>query len=900
MRKLLIISSHFSTGGAPQCTVNKVELLKNDFEIKVVEYSFLSSHFVVQRNRMIDLVGEENFYSLKEWGKYNQTRALILEFAPDVIAIEEFPEMFMDMELTKYIYAKPIPYKIIETTHDSSFDPKKKVAIPDKFVFVSAFSALKYAHLGVPSTVIEYPVDKNLTLVNFHQFTLGLDPTLKHVVIVGLFTRRKNQGYAFEIARKLIHHNVQFHFVGNQAENFADYWKPLMDEKPSNCIIWGEREDVDTFIGAANLFLFPSKGEKNDKELNPLVIKEAARYPHLPKLLFNLDVYLGKYDNRETFNFLSGDAQVDADKIVELLSLTNLKSRKEEELIIIGTYPNLIKREQLTIDCINSLKPLGRKILLLSHYPVNADIQKMVDYYIYDAYNPLTHHSYYTRFYNHASEYDAEININGLKNSNQSFTVLTNLLNGFGFAQKHNFKSAFYITYDVVVDEKDLPQIEKSFNCLTNKNKAYLASLNTPFGKGIQTTAMTFDVEFFLEKFPSLRNADAYNEFCKSIGAENFLEDFLMKLLEGWMHENYMLIHNEQETFLTNSGLGVSSNSEYYSILPIKDEENKFMFYFFTYNIDDRYFKLYIDDVNYHFMNTIEISKKREYMHEFTFSGNEVSVTIEFYDAKSMYKREHYLINKENIANFHSTGYFEWKAKKRPKIKLVHLQTTNNDEREQQSKKELEEVQVHNWSYINYTNVPFTELPPDINCQRPQCVSLHLFDEKTVDIRGTALCPEHFGCYKSFSNAIINDFEETDFLIICEGDCKLEVTLEQFINSVETVCNIIKDTDIGYVSFGDKSTLEHGWLQSPKIEDIPNQDLIYITNHIIGLQCIMFPKSVKSWLQNKIRTEKWDAMDIYLNSIFSNSKYKMAIVEKRLTSQYDGYSLIDRCYKKFL
>jgi hypothetical protein len=145
-KKILFINSHFSTGGSCQVTVNKVQLLKNDFEIKVVEYSFLSSHFVVQRNRMIDLVGEENFYSLQE-NKFNKLRALIIEFAPDFISMEEFPEMFMDMELIKFIYEKPLPYKIIETTHDSSFNPKNKIAIPDEFVFVSAYSALRYAHM---------------------------------------------------------------------------------------------------------------------------------------------------------------------------------------------------------------------------------------------------------------------------------------------------------------------------------------------------------------------------------------------------------------------------------------------------------------------------------------------------------------------------------------------------------------------------------------------------------------------------------------------------------------------------------------------------------------------------------------------------------------------------------
>ena len=53
MKKLLIITPHLSTGGAPQCSVKKIELIKNDFQIKVIEHSFLAWSFVVQRNRII-------------------------------------------------------------------------------------------------------------------------------------------------------------------------------------------------------------------------------------------------------------------------------------------------------------------------------------------------------------------------------------------------------------------------------------------------------------------------------------------------------------------------------------------------------------------------------------------------------------------------------------------------------------------------------------------------------------------------------------------------------------------------------------------------------------------------------------------------------------------------------
>ncbi len=40
-QRLLIISSHFSTGGAPQFTLNKIQILKDTYDIWCIEYDFL-------------------------------------------------------------------------------------------------------------------------------------------------------------------------------------------------------------------------------------------------------------------------------------------------------------------------------------------------------------------------------------------------------------------------------------------------------------------------------------------------------------------------------------------------------------------------------------------------------------------------------------------------------------------------------------------------------------------------------------------------------------------------------------------------------------------------------------------------------------------------------------------
>lgn len=885
MKKLLIITPHLSTGGAPQVTVNKIKLLKDEFIIKVIEWDLIAWSFVVQRNRILALVGNDNFYSLGE-NKLEQLSRIIDEFQPDTISMEEFPEMFMNEECSNYLYNSERTWKIVETTHDSSFNPKNKKWMPDEFVFVSAYNSFKYIHLDVPMRVIEYPVDKKERNKIEMQKKLGLDPAYKHIITVGLFTPRKNQAYAFKMAERLKNYKVKFHFLGNQADNFKSYWEPLMQNKPENCVIWGERGDVDMFLEASDVFFFPSKGDRGNKELNPIAIKEALEYDDVIKMMYNLDVYCNKYTDEPNMVYLTGNISSDATNLIEKLNLDKL----EEECIILGTYPNIKDRIQWTKDTINSLKPLGRKIILVSHYPVDTDIQNMVDCYVYDGHNPLTHHSYYTRFFNDQPDYFAEININGLKNSNQSLTVLTNIFNGAKVAKELGFRRFFYTTYDVALDPKDIDVVNEAFK--TDK-KVYAATLPTPQGLGIQTNGMMFDTDFFLKEFDDIRTPEEWNSVCTRRRCENYLEDYLSKVIFSFNPNDVQLITNNKDTMLVNSGLGLASNSEYYSIIPVVEKPNFYMFYFFTYNRDNRMIYVTIGDLVW---KRIIPSQKHEWLYEFEFKGDPITVRIDFYDGDNDYKVEEFYLTKDTLSNYTNTGKFEWKKKKeKPKIKLVHIQTTLNDEREQASRASLEQVKNHGWEYVLQLNVPYADLPPKSNCIRPDCVSMELFDEARIQQYGTALTPAHYGCYQAFKNAILTEFHDCDFLMVCEGDCIIETPIEEFITTVETCAHDVVKHNIHFMSFGDKDTLEHGWPQSPVIENLNN--LMYVTNHIIGLQCIMFPAKIAKGLKDTVRMHNWDAADMYFNHIFAG--HKMGIVQKRLTTQADGFSLIDNSHKIF-
>ena len=350
-----------STGGCPQVVAKKVELLKDFYNIIVVEWECLAWAYVVQRNRVIDMIGDK-FVTLSENQEYDLFN-LIEDNNPNYIMIEEFSETFMPEHIMKRLYSKNRTYKIYETTHSSHTQVSWKRHQPDKFIMVSPYSLSVFKDLGVPMDLIEYPVNDKEPNKQESIQQLDLDPEYKHIINIGLFTEGKNQGYSFEIARILTDYKIQFHFMGNQASNFVNYWQPLMNNKPGNCVVWGERNDIDTFIQASDVHLFTSR-----LELNPLSIKESLEY-HKPTMIFNLHTYMGKYNETEDIHFLSGDVWTDANTILKILGFEPIERPKlkikvvhllldpnEPQDLPLDRWESTIDRQNYSLSCWDNLK----------------------------------------------------------------------------------------------------------------------------------------------------------------------------------------------------------------------------------------------------------------------------------------------------------------------------------------------------------------------------------------------------------------------------------------------------------------------------------------------------------------------------------------------------------------
>lgn len=313
MEKIIFIAPHLSTGGMPQYLVKQIESIMWDYEVHVVEWADVTGGiYVVQRNRIIELLGNR-FYTLGE--KKENIFEIIDEIRPTAIHFHEIPETFIGKGLLDVIYREERDYSIVVTTHSSLTDPDSISYTADKFVLVSEWSKDRFEEYygdTIPCEVWEYPIEELEFDKVYAKKMLEWDPTFKHVLNVGLFTRGKNQGELFELARMFEKDKILFHFVGNQAVNFKDYWEPIMGQKPSNCIIHGERSDVALFYQAADLFYFCS-----NFELNPLSVKEALSHK-LPTFIKRLHTYKGYYDGKVTY--ITGDQASNKKKLIEMIS----------------------------------------------------------------------------------------------------------------------------------------------------------------------------------------------------------------------------------------------------------------------------------------------------------------------------------------------------------------------------------------------------------------------------------------------------------------------------------------------------------------------------------------------------------------------------------------------------
>lgn len=231
--RVLFLAPHLSTGGMPSFLLKRIESLLEYYtdktELFVVEYSNHSDHYVVQKNRIKELIPQTHFWTLGQ--DKNDLKKIIEENYFDVIHLDEMIEAFdahnkLSNDLMNFIYKNDRTWRVVETCHNVVFQPDtEKIFHPEAYAYCSPFHKER-TFMNMPSygEVIEFPYNPTIVIDReSNKEKLGLDPNKIHIINVGLWTSGKNQEEGVEIAKLVegIHPELEFHFIGNQAPNLS-------------------------------------------------------------------------------------------------------------------------------------------------------------------------------------------------------------------------------------------------------------------------------------------------------------------------------------------------------------------------------------------------------------------------------------------------------------------------------------------------------------------------------------------------------------------------------------------------------------------------------------------------------------------------------------------------------
>jgi hypothetical protein len=207
-------------------------------------------------------------------------------------------------------------------------------------------------------------------------------------------------------------------------------------------------------------------------------------------------------------------------------------NKPNKTIVVIDCYISNSDVEKKLIDQIKRIKEIGIDILLISNTIIKNDIISLVDYYIYDRRNQLFEAEYQnikpilfteTVFNGDVPFIQTEIFTNGLQR--HGLSVLVNLHNSVNFIKSLGYKNFIRLEVDDLFGSESLDFINKSTFLLKKENKKALLYYNhyNSEPSNISFHFMNFDVDYFLEKIPQIKNENDYQEYLlKNYGNLNF------------------------------------------------------------------------------------------------------------------------------------------------------------------------------------------------------------------------------------------------------------------------------------------------------------------------------------------------------------------------------------------
>lgn len=122
-----------------------------------------------------------------------------------------------------------------------------------------------------------------------------------------------------------------------------------------------------------------------------------------------------------------------------------------KKIIIVHSYPNTQKQLDVLSECLDALKKVNYDTMLVSHYPVSADVYKKATYYLFDEDNEMLPEGEFPPYYYNMDGFQATINLPG-----HTLPITRSMKKSITFARALRYDFFWFMEADCIFSDEDL------------------------------------------------------------------------------------------------------------------------------------------------------------------------------------------------------------------------------------------------------------------------------------------------------------------------------------------------------------------------------------------------------------------------------------------------------------
>lgn len=224
-----------------------------------------------------------------------------------------------------------------------------------------------------------------------------------------------------------------------------------------------------------------------------------------------------------------------------------------KKLIILHSYPNTGKQLDVLSECLDALNKTDYDIMLVSHYPVPAEVYKKATYYLFDEDNEMLPEGEFPPYYYDIDGFQATINLPG-----HTLPITRSMKKSITFARALKYDFFWFMEADCVFSDRDLVRFDALRKQMFDEDKYLIyfkpkGFVEHRFGSQVyETLIFGGSPVYFLAKWTPPATLKEW----RASDMSHMLEyDFYVKYRDS--ENDYLIIDDHSSTYFDSSRINI-------------------------------------------------------------------------------------------------------------------------------------------------------------------------------------------------------------------------------------------------------------------------------------------------------------------------------------------------------